>query len=198
MVKLLPMIGLATALALIPTNSNAQLKNNNIRKITNKELSYNFKQEEIKIDEDSLNHQYIISKKIYDIFKEYWEKEWLLLINKHLMIEMNKLRKSEWISELVGIDEDLRIAAQKQAEFLNKEWRIYHMKWENILRKRLQKDGIIFITSWENLALWQETIQEVIEDRLASKWHKINILTERYKKMWLGIKNKTRVLNWIG
>jgi uncharacterized protein YkwD len=175
--------------SLLPLKAFSQTKEN----IKNKAKS-----ELVENNDIEINHETIINTSIKDIIEKYWESEWLNIINKHLMIEMNKIRKEQWIPELIWVDEKLKIATQKQAEFLNKEWRIYHMKWENILRKRLQKDWIEFITSWENLALWQETIQEVMEDRLASTWHKINILKSTYKKMWLGIKNKTRVLNRIG
>lgn len=187
--KIIPIVWLATALTITPLLSKWQTtEKDNIKQKKQTELVDNF-------TTTKLNHNEIITKNIKDILQEYGEEKWLEIINKHLMIEMNKIRREQNIPELTEVDQKLKDFAQKQAIFLDKEWKIYHMKWEDILWKRLKKDNFEFWTCWENLALWHDTIQEVIEWRLNSPTHKANILKKTYKKMWLWYKNETWVLN---
>lgn len=195
-------IGSIALASSLPFSSNAQtnkITKNEIKKelidnFWNKEKNQNDTIAIKNIDILIENHETIINTNTKDILEEYWESEGLNIINNHLILEINKLRKEQGIPELIEINKKLKTATQKQSEFLNKEWRIYHMKWENILRKRLEKDSIDFLTCWENLAIWQKNIKIVIDDRMSSEWHKRNILNKYFKKIWLWLKEKTRVL----
>lgn len=131
---------------------------------------------------DTINHEEFIHKNISEIFDEYGEEEWLLLINQHLLIELNKIRVQNWAKELV-LDNQIIQLAQKQAIHLDSLDKIFHENfWD-----RLDANNIEYNSYWENLWLWQTNIDEVVEDRMKSPGHRANILKRSFKKMWVWV-----------
>lgn len=141
---------------------------------------------------DSIYHQKIITQKIQDIFAEYGEEQWLKLINYHCAIEINKIRKQFQITD-IDTSEAVRLSAQKQAEVLDKLWYLDHMSGKQSLPRRLERDWVVFLTCWENLADWATTINQLLNDRLISKTHTANLLNKNFKKIGLWYKNGKRV-----
>ena len=134
---------------------------------------------------------------IDDIIKEYGQEKGMEVINEHFVKEINILR---WTVQSSPVDTSHKIIAssQKQAEYLDKTGKIQHMSGSEILPKRLNKDNIVFVICWENLAEWQKTIKQLIEDWLKSKTHKANLINLKFKLIGLWYKNWKRVYIAIG
>jgi len=142
-------------------------------------------------------HETIIHMPVEKILDLYWIEKWLLVINEHLLIEINNIRERYKKPLLSKVDLKLKSFSQQHAKFMSWEKKLYHMKWDDILRKRLKRDNFEFLTSGENLARRQETIDEAISDRMGSKSHKANILKDTYNKIGLWYYNKTWVLHFM-
>lgn len=193
---------LAVLWSIIPWQAaiNSQ-KINSQKEIKNKEISEVFTERKENADTfqiwvDTINHEQFIHKNISEIFDEYGEEQWLLLINQHLLIELNKIRVQNWAKELV-LDDQIIQLAQKQAIRLDSLGVVFH---ENF-GERLKENNIPYLSYGENLWHGQTNIDDIIKQWMLSPRHKSNILKESFKKMWLGIKlNDTwniRVLNRI-
>lgn len=147
---------------------------------------------------DSLEHQKIITMNIDTLLAQYGQEKWMEIVNKNLVIEVNKLRVSSQLSSLESSLE-MTIFAQKHAEYLDKIWSNDHItSWPLELPNRLDKENIKWETCGENLAEWQITIQELVADWLKSKTHTANLLNPKFKKIWVGYKKWKRVYIAIG
>lgn len=145
---------------------------------------------------DTIDHENFIHRNISDIFAEYGEEQWLLMINQHLLIELNKIRVQNGSKELV-LDDQIIQLAQQQANHLDSLNKVCHENFS----ERLEKNNIEFSSYGENLWLWHTNIDAIVKQWMTSPWHKSNILKKSFKKMWLGIKLNPkwniRVLNRI-
>jgi len=182
---------------IVSQSIKAQEQTNKIKPDLIETLANNEISKENNTDIININHEKFIEQEFTKILEFYWESKWLSLINQHFLIELNILRDSAWLWQL-KLDEDLSKAAQGQSEFLEIEWEIYHMQWENSQRKRLKNDWFNFTSCWENLASWQKNIKEIIDDWMASSWHKVNMLDKKYSDAWLWVsisdENKTFIV----
>jgi len=172
-------------------------KINSQKEIKNKEISEVFTERKENADifqiwVDTINHENFIHKDISEIFAEYGEEQWLLMINQHLLIELNKIRAQNGTKELV-LDEQIIDLAQKQAIHLDSLDKVLHENfWE-----RLKKNNIEFNSYWENLWLWHTNIYDIIQQWMTSPWHSSNIKRRSFKKMGLGIKYNESWNIWV-
>lgn len=105
------------------------------------------------------------------------------LINKNLVIEINKLRDSLGLSPL-EYSPEVMLSAQKFAEYLDEiESNDHIMSGPLELPNRLDREHIKWEACGENLAEGQTTIQELMTDRWESPSHKKNLLSRKFKKM---------------
>lgn len=141
---------------------------------------------------DTIDHEQFIHRNISEIFDEYGEEKWLLLVNQHLLIELNKIRLENGAKELI-LDDQIIQLAQKQAIHLDSLDKIFHENfWE-----RLDANNIEYNSYWENLWLWQTNIDDVVKQWMASPWHSSNIKKRSFKKMWLGLVYNKRWNIWV-
>lgn len=192
---------LAVLWSVVPWQAMNSTKVQSQQEKTSTEIATIF--DENKIDDDTfeiwmdtIDHEQFIHRNISEIFDEYGEEKWLLLVNQHLLIELNKIRVENGAKELV-LDDQIIQLAQKQAIHLDSLDKIFHENfWD-----RLDANNIEYNSYWENLWLWQTNIDDIVKQWMTSPWHKSNILKKSFKKMWLGIKLNPkwniRVLNRI-
>lgn len=141
---------------------------------------------------DTIDHEQFIHKNISEIFDEYGEEKWLLLVNQHLLIELNKIRVENGAKELV-LDDQIIQLAQKQAIHLDSLDKIFHENfWD-----RLDANNIEYNSYWENLWLWQTNIDDIVKQWMTSPWHSSNIKKRSFKKMWLGLIYNKRWNIWV-
>lgn len=155
------------------------------------------------------DHEEFINTNIFELKRIYWNEKCQELINQHFLIEINKIRKQYWKPEF-KIDSNLKKFAQNRAKYLFSKWILDHWEWEEILPKRLQRNGLTNRKyCGENLWQWQTTIKRIINGRMNSAWHREMILSDKFDKIWLWVistqidKNTkklctTRVLNLTG
>ncbi|MCX6824419.1 MAG: CAP domain-containing protein [candidate division SR1 bacterium] len=150
------------------------------------------------VEIDSLEHQKIITMNIDSLLAKYGQEKGMDIVNKNLVIEINKLRDSSQLSSLESSLEVI-ISAQKHTEYLDKIGSNDHiMSGPLELPNRLDKENITWETCGENLAEGQITIQELVGDWLKSKTHTANLLNPKFKKIGVGYKKGKRVYIAIG
>ncbi len=124
---------------------------------------------------DNLDHNSIVHMNVEDILIIYWEENWLEIIRKHFLEEINKYRKLN-NRPLLDLDSNLNEAAQRFAEY----WEKYKKLWHSF-------DGKTFLDMWvdlsdfsefgENVAYWQKTIYDIVDAWYnRSPWHKKTML----------------------
>lgn len=153
------------------------------------------------IENDSLEHQKIITMSVDSIVSEYWQEKGMEIINEHMLIEINKIRKSVNNKPLV-INDTLRQVAQDYAAYMDSTKNFSHNnlnleKCDKRIEKKLWWKNFVFDIVWENIAAWQETIAKVMDHRVNhSLPHRRNMLFAFYTDVGIGYCDWYRVQNF--
>lgn len=154
------------------------------------------------INIDSLNHKEIISMHVDSIISFYWVEKWLEIINEHMLIEVNKLRKEFTDSVLLQnenanrtlepltLNKKLCTSAQTYAEHMDKNNRFHHTgkDWSSF-ESRIRRTWYPFKFLWENLYKEWFSIKDVICEWKKSKTHYNVIKNKHYIHAWFWYKN---------
>ena len=155
-------------------------------KKTNNEFIQNKDNTERVEKRDSLDHQKIITMDVDSILLKYGKTKGLEIINKHALIELNKIRKENWVVPL-QLNPILAKISQNYAEemFMTKKLSHIDMYWNNYA-KRAAKYWYLCMPIWENAAKSCSSIQQVIWARKKSPGHLENIIDKEFLVTWFG------------
>ena len=135
----------------------------------------------------NLSHDEIIHKNVRDLYIEYWPEQWLELIQKHMLIEINNYRQernknnpSKKQLSILALDKDLNIVAQDYATFLfnqNESW--HHADGsptDRVKASNYQVSGLWDLAVRENISYRRKKVYDVINGRKNSPPHNKNLL----------------------
>lgn len=109
----------------------------------------------------------------------------LEIIRKSLLDLHNKERSKKKIEEL-KLDDDLCEYAQNYSKEMLSKNKLEHSNIKNV--------GAKFVA--ENIAYGQETCEEVTKSWMNSYFHRMNILSKKYKKVGFGYVKKDGKIYW--
>ena len=168
---------------------------------SSKAVVENFEEKgKMNIDSIELSHEEIINMNVDSLLKLYWEEIWLGIINKHMLIEINKIR-DKYKAPHMRENDTLTNVAQTYSESMNSRNMLSHEdeNWEKCdwrISKFLWTDNVFHIV-WENIAKWQNSISQVMDHWVNySLWHKRNIIFYFYTEAGIWYCNWYRVQNF--
>jgi len=123
------------------------------------------------INTDSIEHAKIITQDVQEILASYGPEKWMEIIGTHVRIELNNIRQKNNLPKL-DYNKKLSHVAQEYAQYLHDNNRHGHKdktwKWE---RQRIKDSWYPFEETWEIVAQWFFTIEELITLCLYSQEH---------------------------
>jgi len=143
---------------------------------------------------DSIDYEQVKKSPISILEKRYGKEKTLDIIQKCLLIEVNKIRKEFWLDTLV-LNENLIKAAQLHAEEVskNKYSSHYSKNWDDWV-KRAKKSWYTWTEVDEDMWWNYYSIQDAIKERRKSIPHFEAIKNPKRKDLWPGYSNDYRVL----
>jgi len=148
---------------------------------------------------DTTSHEAVINANVDTLIAQYWAEKWMDLVRKHMLIEINNLRRSNW-SKILQENIYLNKSVQDYAKYMNDRGYFDHTNQEWLESwDRIKNAGGDFAYTWENIAKWHKTIIEVFLDWTNnSVSHKNTILNNNYEYLWVWYNWTYRVLNFGG
>lgn len=135
---------------------------------------------------DSTNRENL-SKKFKRILEDNWEEKWLEIIQSHMLIWINEIRKNNSLDQLY-LDENLSKAAQNYAIEMDNTWKFWHI-WKDKSTPKTRAQVAWYKSDFIYENLWKDffSIQKAIEwwMLLGTKTHKDNILRNNVSKIWV-------------
>lgn len=112
----------------------------------------------------------------------------LVEIRYQMLQIINIEREKNWLSP-VSLNDKLNLIAQKHAEYMAETNDFAHItkSWEKPY-DRFVNWWYKFDNFWENLAVGQISVDQVMNDRMNSPWHRLNILDENFTEVWVWYK----------
>ncbi|EKD24746.1 MAG: hypothetical protein ACD_80C00166G0007 [uncultured bacterium (gcode 4)] len=144
---------------------------------------------------DTLSYDEIKKYPVSWIVKEYGNEKAMEILQNCSLIELNKIRKANWVPP-VALDEHLIKAAQKYAEEMDKNKRFSHISknWAN-WEKRVKKAGYKWEYISENIWYNLNDIAYAFKSRTESSPHFHNMIDPKFKYVWIGVYDEYRVLS---
>ena len=117
-------------------------------------------------------------------------------IRLDMLDSINSYRAEFWLWKL-KLNTQLNLAAQRHAEYMSKTKDFGHTTkaWLKF-NVRIQRAGYKWSFIWENIAYNQRSIKQVMDDWIASTWHRANILNKEFKEIGIGFSNYYWVQNF--
>ena len=141
-----------------------------------------------KIPQKPITHEQFMDEKttISDIVYRYWDES-LNIIRKHVLEEINNIRKENGKNEL-KINENLQEIAQKRVKSLQYGEMLWNWKWEK-LDCELRKSGLTNLNCyWETIWGWYETINDIIDHQVKTQEQYKTPFFDKYNEIWIWIK----------
>jgi len=154
---------------------------------------------ELSENNDSLQHQKILNEFCESVIATYGIEPWIDTIRKHMLIEINNIRKAHWLNAL---KENLILdkIAQKHAIY------IFTTKYSHTDNKgktpqdRMKEAWFTWSNSCENMDKWFSTLKSTLEKRMEHKPHADNILNPLITDIWIGFywwnKTQDNITQW--
>lgn len=150
----------------------------------------------IKVDEtkkklliniDSLDHNIIKKMTMNKIIETYGEDIWQNILRKHLLIEINAIRKNYNLPNL-QFNDTLITVAQKYSGYCAEYDHLFHYDLENKSRLDRAKEEWYQKEVRENInRSLNISLEEMLHEwRMKSTWHKKNILQGK-SECWIGV-----------
>ncbi len=142
---------------------------------------------------DSIDHQTIISMNMDDIITQYGKIQGMEIIRQHFLEEINFLRTNNALP-ILRLDTLLNNSAQYHAEDMARNNYFSHInkKWED-WKIRIKNNGYRIheknVKTGEILSQWPVTIKNTLASFMDSAPHRSNILHADYFDIWIGEKN---------
>ena len=142
---------------------------------------------------DTTNYEAVKKIKIWKVEEIYGKEKTILIVQKCLLEEINKLRAEKKLQPLV-MDTSLNKAAQLYADeiVVNKRfchtWKGWTTPGSRGMAQWYPNDKI-----WENILYDWWSIENAIKDRIESSEHFENIMDSRFSRFWAGYCN----FNWV-
>lgn len=163
-----------TAATILPANIYAQI---------------NRSKEQIK-NEITITHKDILKKYVFTVLKEckFNKEEAIKLIRKHMIIEINSIRKANNLP-ILQEDPNLQKIAQDHAEdMLNKSYYSHMDRNHQNPSQRAKNAWIEIYNLLENIDKWSLSINQAINEMwMLSNEHKNNILSPNITHIWAWI-----------
>ena len=132
--------------------------------------------------QETINHKKIIKEIPEYLFIDYWKEKWYKLLQKHTIIEINKIRKAYHLSQLLT-DSFLNKKAQEYAEYMAKNEHFSHttIDWKSLadfVNVNTRKKFYFPVSEvlWSGLM----NIEMFIDGLMHSEWHKNTIIEKNY------------------
>lgn len=139
-----------------------------------------------------VNKDKISSLKVYSWLKqdnwikhEYNTDNWLNDITNEMLEQINIEREKAWINKVV-LSNKLNNISQEFAKYMYENKDFNHVSKNGIDPWiRLKNWWYNYKSMWENIAMWQKTVAQVMKDWMNSAWHKENILDSDFNEVWI-------------
>lgn len=155
------------------------------------------------------DHNKMIQQSYSDILKMYGKEQWMEIIKKHLLIEINNERAKAGVNPLQQ-NIYLNKASQEYVSFLSIHKNKYyntssgailqdtHTQYnadgtKKILMERTMQAWYSSPFVSENISTWPTTIKEVITCWMNSSAHKKTMLSPEYKDIWLWVSSTENI-----
>lgn len=124
------------------------------------------------------------------------ETEQLKQIRQEMIESLNSIRISYWLKPL-EINIRLNNIAQNHAIYMAQTNDFSHITkdWKTPYDRAVQW-WYKFSYFWENIAAFQTSVEQVMNDWMNSQWHKENILNPNYTQVWIWFNWDYRVQNF--
>ena len=127
---------------------------------------------------------------VNDVTTKLWS---LADLREELLDAINDERASEWLAA-VSLDDKLATASQWHAEYMADTSDFNHTtKAGESFVDRINTAWYTYLAAGENIARWQQSVEEVLQARMQSPGHRANILGDQYTEVGFGFANYYRV-----